>query len=106
MSKVDSINDTNISSLLAREGLTVLLMTSPWDGNGIIMLNIMESIAGGFSSVRFNQTDYESSPQLARLFNLLSPPGILFVKEGELMHRITKPVSAGRISELINTIVE
>ncbi|MFT6483797.1 MAG: hypothetical protein ACJAWN_000506, partial [Neolewinella sp.] len=41
------------------------------------------------------------SPRLARLFNLLSPPGILFVKDGEMVQRITGPVSAGRIEELL-----
>ncbi|WP_273447275.1 thioredoxin family protein [Neolewinella agarilytica] len=105
MSKIDIINDKNIPSLLSKEGLTVVLMTSPWDGNGIIMRSIMESISGNFSSVNFSQADYESSPQLARLFSLLSPPGILLIKEGELLHRITKPVSAGKISELINASV-
>ena len=102
MSRIDTIDDSNIPALLSQEGLTVVLMTSPWDGNGVIMQRIMESISGQFTSVHFSKADYESSPGLARLFNLLSPPGIVFVREGELMHRITKPISAGKISELIN----
>lgn len=106
MSKIDTINDFHIASLLTKEGVSVVLMSSPWDGNGIIMRNIIESVGESFPAVDFKQADYESSPRLAKLFNLLSPPGILLVKDGELMHRITKPISAGRISELINSTAE
>jgi hypothetical protein len=102
MSQLKSISDTQIPRLLSEEGLTIVLMSSPWDGNGIIMRNIVESIAGQFQKVSFYQADYESSPRLARLFNLLTPPGLLFIKDGELVHRITKPMSEGRVRDLIH----
>lgn len=102
MSKLKLITDNHIPQLLAKEGLIVILMSSPWDGNGIIMRNIIESIVARHASVGFYHADYENSPQLARLFNLLSPPGLLFVRDGELVHRITKPMSAGNIQDLIH----
>ena len=102
MSKLKLITDHQIPFLLAEEGLTVILMSSPWDGNGIIMRNIMEGIVKQYGQVHFYQADYEDSPQLARLFNLLSPPGLLFVKDGELVQRITKPMSAESIQDLIH----
>jgi hypothetical protein len=102
MSELKLISDNQIPLLLAEEGLTVILMSSPWDGNGIIMRNIMERIIRLYHNVHFYQADYEDSPQLARLFNLLSPPGLLFVRDGELVHRVTKPMSAESIQDLIH----
>lgn len=101
MSKLNSIEDRQIAEVLSRQGLTVILMSSPWDGNGIILRGILEGFTSRYRSVNFCLADYEESPRLARLFNLLSPPGILFVKDGEMVQRITGPVSAGRIEELI-----
>lgn len=102
MSKLKLITDNQIPQLLAEEGLMIILMSSPWDGNGIIMRNIVEGIANKQTSIRFYHADYENCPQLARLFNLLSPPGLLFIRDGELVHRITKPMSAGNIQDLIH----
>lgn len=104
MSKLELISDQRIGDLLSREGLHLVLMSSPWDGNGIILRNILESLAPHYRDVRFYHADYEESPQLARLFNLLSPPGLLFVRDGELVRRVTKPLSAGAVRELIHAI--
>lgn len=104
MSKLESTSDKHIPTLLTGRELRVVLMSSPWDGNGIIMRNILEGITDQFQQVHFYHADYESSPQLARLFNLLSPPGLLFIRDGELVHKVTKPISVGSLRELINTI--
>lgn len=104
MSKLNSISDKRIPQLLAKEGLAVVLLSSPWDGNGIIMRTIVEGVAEQFQQVSFYQADYESSPRLARLFNLLSPPGLLFIRDGELVSRVTKPMSAGSVRDLIQSI--
>ncbi|WP_020567060.1 thioredoxin family protein [Neolewinella persica] len=101
MNKLTSIDDGQISGLLQAEGLSVVLMTSPWDGNGIILRSIIENLTAQFPAVQFRVADYEASPRLARLFNLMSPPGILLIKAGEMIQRVTGPVSAGRISDLI-----
>jgi len=105
MSNLTNIEDRQIAEVLANSGLTVLLMTAPWDGNGIIMRRIMEGFVPRFRSVSFLEADYESCPRLARLFNLMSPPGILFVKDGEMVNRVSGPVSARRINELIQAAV-
>ena len=101
MSKLNPIEDRQITEVLSNRGLTVILMSSPWDGNGIILRGILEGFVGRYRSVNFCSADYEDCPRLARLFNLLPPPGILFVKDGEMIQRITGPVSAGRIEELL-----
>lgn len=101
MNKLLTIDDRQISDLLQAKGLTVVLITSPWDGNGIILRSIIEGLAGRYRSVNFRIADYEACPRLARLFNLMSPPGILLIREGEMLERLTGPVSAVKISELI-----
>ena len=104
MSKLESISDDRIGRLLSAEGLHVVLMSSPWDGNGIIMRNIVEGLTGQFHGVRFYAADYEASPRLARLFNLLSPPGLLFIRDGELIERVTRPMSAGSVRALLHSM--
>lgn len=101
MNKLTTIDDGQISGLLQADGLSVVLMTSPWDGNGIILQSIIENLTSQFPAVQFRVADYETSPRLARLFNLMSPPGVLLIKAGEMIQRVTGPVSAGRISDLI-----
>lgn len=98
---LETIDDNKIGSILAREGLTLVLLTANWDGNGIILRSIIAGMQPQYRSVRFCEADYEKTPQLARLFNLTSPPGLVFIREGELVHRITKPISASQISALI-----
>lgn len=101
MSRLNLIADDQIPQVLARAGLTVILLTASWDGNGIIMRSLLEQAAERFPDVYFYQGDYETAPQLARLFNLLSPPGLLFIQDGELVQRVTKPVSARTIQDLL-----
>lgn len=101
MSKLNAIEDRHISEVLSHQGLSVILMSSPWDGNGIILRGILEGLTARHRAVNFCVADYEESPRLARLFNLLSPPGIVLVKDGEMIQRITGPASAGRIEALI-----
>jgi len=105
MSKIRTIDDRQIGAVLTNGGLSVLLMAAPWDGNGIILRGIIESLAPAFRTVTFLEADYESCPRMARLFNLLAPPGILFVKDGEMVGRVSGPVSAGRINELIRAAI-
>lgn len=95
------LTDANIPQLLAQEGVSVLLLSAEWDGKGVILKAILQGVAKRHPEVNFHEADYEANPQLTRLFNLLTPPGLLFLRDGELIHRVTKPISAGRIQELI-----
>jgi thioredoxin-like negative regulator of GroEL len=101
MSKLNAIADGQIATVLANAGLTVILMTAPWDGNGIIMSSILKGFVSRYRNVSFCVADYEDSPRLTRLFNLTAPPGIIFVKDGEMVERLTGPVNASRLNELL-----
>ncbi len=98
-------DDTDIGQILSAEGLTVVLLTATWDGNGIILSTIIEGLSGRFKRVSFCVVDFEVSPQLAKLFNMPRPPGLVFVKDGELVGRIVGPVGVDQIEELINQYV-
>lgn len=97
-----SLDDSQIGRILSAPGLSVVLLTSRWDGNGVILRTIMDRLAASHPGVGFCVADTEDSPQLARLFNLTRPPGILFVKEGELVGRVDGPASAGELRDYIN----
>ena len=99
MSKLTPLSDRQINQLLTLPGLSVVLLSAAWDGDGIILNSILAQVAEDYPSAHFYSADYESSPQLARMSNLLSPPGIFFIREGEFLGRLTGPVSAARIRQ-------
>ena len=96
------LDDTDIGLILSTEGLSVVLLTAAWDGNGIILSSIIESLSGRYKRVSFCTADFESSPQLAKLFNMPRPPGLVFVKNGELVGRIVGPAGVDQIEDFIN----
>ena len=102
MHDLTPLEDRQIATLLSTNGLCVVLLSADWDGNGIILRSILGGLAAEYRAVTFFAADYESSPRLARMFNLLSPPGVLFVRDGELLHRLTGPISAARLRQLLD----
>jgi thioredoxin 1 len=93
--------DGKLGDLLGRTGLTVLLITSSWDGHGIIMRTLLESISSGYAKVQFGVADVERSPRICKVFNVTNPPGLLFVKDGELIDRVMGAIGGRTITELI-----
>lgn len=95
------LTDQHINQLLTTPGLSLVFMTAGWDGNGVILRSILAGLASEYRAVGFFEADYESNPRLCRLFNLLSPPGVALLRDGELLHRVTGPVSAVQIGRLL-----
>lgn len=99
---IEPLTDEQISHLLGQDQLCVVLMTATWDGNGIILRSLIQMLSDQYANVYFSEADFETTPRLAKLFNMTRPPGLLFIKDGELVHRISGPTSAGAISSIIN----
>lgn len=95
------INDAKINEVLAHAGLSVLLITSTWDGHGIIMRTLLEGLSNRYSKVFFGVADVEDSPRICKVFNVTNPPGLLFVKDGELIERAMGPIGGSGIIDLI-----
>lgn len=101
--KLQQINDAKVNELLAHSGLSVLLITSTWDGHGIIMRTLLEGLSNQYTKVFFGVADVEDSPRLCKVFNVTNPPGLLLVKDGELIHRAMGPIGGSAIIELIES---
>ena len=99
------LDDTDIGQILSLEGLSVVLLSASWDGNGIILSNIIAGLSARYARVNFCVVDFEDSPQLTKLFNTPRPPGLVFLKNGELVDRIIGPAGVDRIEETINKFV-
>ncbi len=95
------INDTKISELLTHAGLSVLLITSTWDGHGIIMRTLLDGLSNQYSKVFFGVADVEDSPRICKVFNVTNPPGLLLVRDGELIERAMGAVGVSGIVDLI-----
>jgi thioredoxin-like negative regulator of GroEL len=95
------IDDTKIGELLNSSGLTVLLVTSAWDGHGVIMRALLGSLSGRYQKVSFVAATVEDSPTICKIFNVTNPPGLLFVKDGELIDQVQGAVGGSTIIDLI-----
>lgn len=96
-----NIDDGKIGDLLTRQGLSVLLVTSSWDGYGVIMRTLLEGLAERYRQVDFAVADVESSPQVCKVFNVTNPPGLLLIHDGELVDRVQGAVGGSTIINLI-----
>jgi len=96
-----NIKDSELGELLSRAGLSLLLVTSAWDGHGVIMQALLESLASRYQSVYFGVASVEDSPVICKVFNVTNPPGLLFVKDGELIDHIQGAVGGSKITDLI-----
>ena len=99
--KILNIDDSKIGDLLSRTGLSLLLITSSWDGHGIILRTLIEGLAGRYQRVFFGIADVEDSPTICKVFNVTNPPGLLLLKNGELIDRIQGAVGGSTIVDLI-----
>ena len=82
--------------------MSVILITSTWDGHGIIMRTLLEGLANRYSKVMFSVADVEASPRICKIFNVTNPPGLLVVKDGELIERTSGAIGGSSIAELID----
>ncbi|MCP9234542.1 thioredoxin family protein [Lewinella sp. JB7] len=98
---LEKFDDAKINELLTRPGLSLLLITSSWDGHGIIMRALLEGLAKRYGKVLFAVADVEDSPRICKIFNVTNPPGLLFVRDGELIDRVQGAVGGSSIVELI-----
>jgi len=95
------IDDNRIGELLSRRGLSVLLVTSAWDGHGVIMRALLDSLSERYHEVYFGVATVEDSPVICKLFNVTNPPGLLIVKDGELIDRVQGAIGGSTITDLI-----
>ena len=102
--KLHKIDDGRINELLARTGLSLLLITSSWDGQGVIMRTLLEGLAERYQKVSFTVAEVEDSPLLCKVFNVTNPPGLLFIRDGELVDRLQGAVGGNAIMTAIEQI--
>ena len=98
---LSQINDDKVNEVLSHSGLSVLLITSPWDGHGIIMRTLLEGLSSRYRKVFFGVADVEDSPRICKVFNVTNPPGLLLVKDGELIERTSGAVGGSSIVDMI-----
>lgn len=102
--KIINIDDGKINELLTRSGLSILLVTSSWDGHGAIMRALLEGLAERYQNILFTVAEVEESPRLCKVFNLTNPPGLLFIRDGELIDRLQGAIGGSSIATAIEQI--
>lgn len=95
------ITDEKLIEVLSHPGVCVILITSTWDGHGIIMRTLLEGLSNRYGKVFFGIADVESSPRICKLFNVTNPPDLLVVKDGELIERTSGAVGGSTIVDMI-----
>ena len=95
------ITDQKVNEVLTNSGMSVVLITSTWDGHGVIMRTLLEGLSNRYSKVFFGVADVEASPRICKVFNVTNPPALLVVKDGELVERTTGAIGGSGIADLI-----
>lgn len=94
--------DSNMSEVLAADGLLVIDFWAEWCGPCKKVLPIVEELASEYSgSVDIRKCDVEENPEACEKFGIMTIPTLLFIKGGEVVERHVGTAKKDQLKELI-----
>jgi len=98
---VKDLNDNNFSTETG--GLAVVDFYADWCGPCKALKPLFKKISNDFSDVIFGTVDIDKSPDLAKQFNVMAIPTLVFMKDGAVFKTV---VGVGSESDIIDTLNE
>ena len=97
------ISDDNYQEIFAQEKLVVIDVWATWCGPCQRLSPIIARVAeeSGDKAI-VGKYNAENNEELLERFGVRNIPTILFIKNGEVLHRITGVVNASKINEVID----
>jgi len=95
---VIELNDKNFDETT---GLAVIDFYAEWCGPCKIISPIFHKLSDEIKDVRFGAVNVDNAPNLAKKFNILSIPTLVFLKDGEISEIVVGVISAQKIEEKI-----
>ena len=97
------ITDDNYQELLAQQKLVVIDVWATWCGPCQRLSPIIAQVAEEYSDKAIvGKYNAENNEELLERFSVRNIPTILFIKNGEVLHRLTGVVNAAKIKDIID----
>ena len=97
------ITDDNYSDILSQDKLVVIDIWATWCGPCQRLAPIIAQVAEDYGDQAvIGKYNAENNEELLERFSVRNIPTILFIKNGEVLDRLTGAVNAAKIKELID----
>ena len=97
------ITDDNYSDILSQDKLVVIDIWATWCGPCQRLAPIIAQVAEEYGDQAvIGKYNAENNEELLERFSVRNIPTILFIKNGEVLDRLTGAVNAAKIKELID----
>ncbi|MBO6099652.1 MAG: thioredoxin [Prevotella sp.] len=97
------ITDDNYSDILSQDRLVVIDIWATWCGPCQRLAPIIAQVAEEYGDQAvIGKYNAENNEELLERFGVRNIPTILFIKNGEVLDRLTGAVNAAKIKELID----
>jgi thioredoxin 1 len=100
---MEHVTDTNYATLVEASEIPVVLdFGATWCGPCKKLEPILEDLSGGYDGkVRFLKVDVGEAPGTASKFGVMGVPTVVFLKNGQLVHRFSGVESKDKITKMI-----
>ena len=96
------ITSKNFEQEIMQSEKTVLLdFWAAWCGPCQVLMPVMEEIAQEERQIKICKINVDEEPELARRYKIQTIPTLVYIKEGEIVDRMSGVRSKGEIVEII-----
>ena len=101
-----ALTDDNFDSLVTQSELPVLIdFWAPWCGPCQVMGPIVDELASEFKNrVIIGKVNVDQNPGLSQYFKVKSIPTLMFVKNGQLVERLSQMIPKPNLQEMLNDL--
>ena len=100
---IKEINDNEVPDFINNNNLVILYFRADWCGPCRMVGPIVDEIALDNPDVNVGKIDVDSSDIISTKYGIRSIPTILFIKNGEVVDKISGAVAKAVIQEKINS---
>lgn len=100
---MDNINYANHDAFVV-EGIKVLAFKATWCAPCRMLTPILEEISDGNDAVTVGTVDVDEENELAVKYGIRNIPTTLFIKDGEVVQKVTGAKSKGDMEVIINEL--
>jgi thioredoxin 1 len=108
MSEIATVTEADYpTQVLKAEGPVVVKFGSQTCGPCMLLGAALKDVLPDYGDeVRFFDVDVEQSPEVARMYGIVSIPVLLFIRDGEVLNRVMGNQSRGKLASLIDAHIE